>query len=119
VGQPLLTFMDEFISSLCGVDDGEIEKRWADAFEDGRIAVQTEVQGKLRSTRETSKIADDVTVHYSDGSYVVVVPSAHAEAVQQLEVGTPTQRPRGLLRTGVARGCTPASKAITDGLEMP
>lgn len=119
MGQPLFTFEDDFISSLCGVDDGEIEERWEDAFEEGRLAVQREVRSKLASVRETKKIADDVTVRYADGAFVVVVPSAHAEMVQQLEVGTPTSRPRGLLRGGVARGCTPAAKAISDGLALP
>lgn len=119
MGLPLLTFEDEFVDSMCGIDAASITKRWTDAFEDGRLALQDAVQARMRSNPATKQWADSVSVTLQGGSFVVVPPAGIEAELMAIELGDGTERPQAVLQGGVVRGASAAAQAITDGLDMP
>lgn len=118
MGQPLFTFEDEFIDSLCGLDDASVKQTWVDALEDGRLEMQSAVQAKVAASPTLKPYAKDITVKLDHGAYVVVVPADIEDMVMEHELGTGDGPPQPVLRGGVVRGAGAAGKAITDGLEM-
>lgn len=119
MGLPLLTFEDEFIDSMCGVSGAAIAERWTDAFESGRLELQSAVRAKLRANPATKQWADDVTVVLQGDSYVVVPPKGAEDELMAIELGDGSERPQGLLRGGLVRGVGAAARAITEGLDLP
>lgn len=118
MGLPLLTFEDDFISSMCGMSAEGVEQRWVDAFEDGRRVLEQAVQAKLRSNPATKAWASQTSVRLQGGSFVVVPPKAHEEELMGMELGDGSQRPQALLRGGLVRGLGSAANAITQGLDL-
>lgn len=118
MGQPLFTFEDDFISSMCGMSDAEVRETWTNAFEDGRRAMEMSVQERARQSPAMKVHADDLTVKIEDGSFVVVIPADIEDDVMAMELGTDGRAPQPVLRGGVVHGAGAAAKAISDALEL-
>ena len=119
MGQPLFQLSDDFVTSLCfGSNDRDVEQRFVEAFEAGRVKLRDEVRQRTSVTEPWREASDDIDVVLGTEGYVIALPEDVEDELLDLEYGTADQPMQPLLRQSVSQSRIDVEKAIANVLEF-